>query len=140
MKATRLSKAQIIKQFPLSLEGAAVKWYYTLDAHVRRDWNELCSIFIKQYGLNSQFEDSLRELQNTTQESDEPFTDFLTRWREKLAQMKYKPAESDQLNIAIEACIPLLASKLKDMGIRDFNKIYRFGVQVEANLNESIHE
>ena len=53
MKPTGLSKAQIIKQFLLSLEGAAVKWYYTLDAHVRRDWNELCSIFIEQYGLNS---------------------------------------------------------------------------------------
>ena len=53
MKPTGLSKAQIIKQFPLSLEGAAVKWYYALDAHVRQDWDELCSIFIKQYGLNS---------------------------------------------------------------------------------------
>ena len=53
MKPTELSKAQIIKQFPLSLEGAAVKWYYALDAHVRQDWDELCSIFIKQYGLNS---------------------------------------------------------------------------------------
>ena len=57
-----------------------------------------------------------------------------------MAQMKHKPAESDQLDIAIEACIPPLASKLKDMGIRDFNGLYRFGVQVEANLNESIHE
>ena len=57
-----------------------------------------------------------------------------------MAQMKHKPTESDQLDIEIEACIPPLASKLKDMGIRDFNKIYRFGVQVEANLNESIHE
>ena len=35
MKATGLSKAQIIKQFSLSLEGATIKWYYTLDAHVR---------------------------------------------------------------------------------------------------------
>ena len=100
----------------------------------------MCSIFIKQYGLNSQFEVSLRELQNITQESDEPFTDFLTRWREKLAQMKHKPAESDQLDIVIEACIPPLAIKLKNMGIRDFNELYRFGVQVEANLNESIRE
>ena len=140
------------------MEGAAIKWYYTLDAHVRWDWNELCSIFIKQYGQNLQFEVSLRELQNTTQESDEPFTDFLTRWREKLAQMKHKPAESDQLDLAIEACVPPLAnklkdmgirveayvphlaSKLKDMGIRDFNELYHFGVQAEANLNESIHE
>ena len=71
------------------------------------------------------------------QGSDEPFTDFLTRWREKLAQMKYRPAKSDQLMIAIKACIPPLANKLKDMGIRDFKDLYRFGVQVEADLNES---
>ena len=54
--------------------------------------------------------------------------------------MKYKPVESDQLYIAIEACIPTLASKLKDIGIRDFKELYRFGVQVEANLTESIYE
>ena len=79
-------------------------------------------------------------MHNTTQESDEPFADFLTRWREKLAQMKHKPVESYQPDIVIEACIPPLASKLKDMGIRDFNELYHFGVQAEANLNESIHE
>ena len=100
----------------------------------------MCSIFIERYGLNSQFEVSLRELQNTTQESDEPFIEFLTRWREKLAQMKHKPAESDQSDIAIEACIPPLASKLKDMGIRDFKELYHFRIQAEANLNESSHE
>ena len=49
--------------------------------------------------------------------------------------MKHKPAESDQLDLATEACIPPLASKLKDMGIRDFNELYRL-----ANLNESVHE
>ena len=54
--------------------------------------------------------------------------------------MKHKPVESYQLDLAIEACIPPLASKLKDMGIRDFKELYHFGVQVKANLNESIHE
>ena len=71
---------------------------------------------------------------------DESFTSFLTRWREKLAQIKHRPAESDQLMIAIEACIPTLANKLKDMGIRDFKDLYQFRVQVEANLNESVYE
>ena len=65
MKATELSEAQIIKQFSLSLKGVAVKWYYTLDAHVQQDWKELCSAFIKQYGLNAQFEVSLQDLLNT---------------------------------------------------------------------------
>ena len=34
MKATGLSKAQIVKQFLMSLEETAIKWYYTMDAHV----------------------------------------------------------------------------------------------------------
>ena len=140
MNATELSEAQIIKQFPLSLEGATVKWYYTLDTHVQQDWKELYSTFIKQYGLNSQFEVSLRELQNINQESDEPFTDFLTRWREKLAQIKHKPAEPDQLIITIEASIPPLANKLKDIGIKDFKELYHFRVQVEADLNLDTNE
>ena len=54
--------------------------------------------------------------------------------------MKHKPTESDQLDITIEACIPPLANKLKEMGVRDFNELYHFGVQAEANLNERIHE
>ena len=124
----------------MSLEGVTIKWYYTLDAHVQWDWKELCSTFIKQYGLNSQFEVSLQELQKMMQRPDESFTSFLTRWREKLAQMKHKSIELDQLDIAIEAYIPPLASKLKDMGISDFKELYHFGVQAEANLNESIHE
>ena len=35
MKATELSKAHIVKQFPFSLEEIVVRWYYTLDAHVQ---------------------------------------------------------------------------------------------------------
>ena len=57
-----------------------------------------------------------------------------------MTQMNHKPAESDQLDIAIDACIPSLASKLKDMGIRDFKELYHFVVQVEASLTESIYE
>ena len=53
--------------------------------------------------------------------------------------MKYKLTESDQLDIAIEACIPPMANKLKDMGIKDFNELYQFGVQIEADLNLDIH-
>ena len=74
------------------------------------------------------------------QESGEPFTYFLTRWRETLVHMKHRPAESNQLIIAIEVCIPPLASKLKDMTIRDFKELYHFEVQVEADLNLNTHE
>ena len=121
------------------MEGAVVKWYYTLYAHVRRDWKELCSAFVKQYRLNAQSEVSLQELLDTKQGSSEPFTSFLTRWKGKVAQMKYRLVESDQLDISIEACISYIANKLKNMGIRDFKELYHFEVQVEADLNLDIH-
>ena len=54
--------------------------------------------------------------------------------------MKYKLAELDQLTIAIEAYIPPLVDKLKDMGIRDFKELYRFRIQVEADLDLNTDE
>ena len=54
--------------------------------------------------------------------------------------MKHRPVESDQLIIAIEACIPSLTNKLKDMCIRDFKDLYQFRVQIEADLNLNTHE
>ena len=47
MRATKLTKPQIIKQFPLSLEGALIRWYYTLEPRMQSDWKELCATFIK---------------------------------------------------------------------------------------------
>ena len=47
MKTTGLTKAQIVKQFPMSLEGAPVRWYYALDSYVQLDWKELCAAFVK---------------------------------------------------------------------------------------------
>ena len=35
MSATELTNAQIIKQFPLSLEGALIRWYYSLEQSIQ---------------------------------------------------------------------------------------------------------
>ena len=79
-------------------------------------------------------------MQNIRQEPDESFTDFMNRWREKLALMKHKPTELDQLFIAVEACIPPIADKLNNMGIRNFEELYRFGVQAEGDMKLDVHE
>ena len=113
----------------MSLEGTPIRWYYALETHVQSNWEELCAAFLKQYGLNVQLEVSLRELQNTKQKYSEPFAEYLTRWREKLGQMRHRPTEADQLIIAMEGCVPALSKKLGDLGIRNFEELYRFGVQ-----------
>ena len=89
---------------------------------------------MKQYSLNVQLDISLRDLQNTKQKYNESFTEYLTRWREKLGQMRYTPAKTDQLIISMEGCVPVLSKKLEDLGIRNFEELYRFGVQKESDL------
>lgn len=68
----------------------------------------------------------MRDLQNTKQKFNESFADYLTRWRGKLAQMRHRPTESDQLMIAIDGCVPLLSKKLRDLKIQNFKELYRF--------------
>ena len=58
----------------------------------------------------------------------------MTRWREKLGQMRHRPAEVDQLIVAMEGYVPALSKKLGDLGIHNFEELYRFGVQKESNL------
>ena len=37
MSTTELTNAQITKQFPLSLEGTPIRWYYTLESSVQNN-------------------------------------------------------------------------------------------------------
>ena len=77
---------------------------------------------------------SLRDLQNMKQKFNESFSEYLTRWRGKLSLIKYRPVESDQLTIVMEGCVPILSRKLRDLEIRNFEELYRFGVQKESDL------
>ena len=76
----------------------------------------------------------MRDLLNNKQRFNESFTDYLTCWRGKLAQMRHKAAESDQLMLAMEGCVSTLSRKLKDLGIHNFEELHRFGVQKELDL------
>ena len=48
--------------------------------------------------------------------------------------MRHRPAKTDQLIIAMEGCVPPLSKKLGDLRIRNFEELYRFGVQKESDL------
>ena len=79
LSGTKLKNAQIIKQFPLSLEGAPIRWYYILEPSVQADWKDLCAAFIKQYGLNTPMDVSSRNLQNVKQKFNKSFSEYLMR-------------------------------------------------------------
>ena len=95
LSATELTNAQIIKQFPLSLEGTLIRWYYTLEPFMQANWN-------------------------VKQKFNESFSEYLMRWRGKLSLIKQRPAESDQLTIVMEDCVPMLSMNAKRSGDHEF--------------------
>ena len=75
---------------------------------------------MKQYGLNTPMDVSLRDLQNVRQKFNESFSEYLMRWRGKLSLIKQRPAESDQLTIVMEDCVPMLSMNAKRSGDHEF--------------------
>ena len=59
----RLDEAQMIMLFPLSLSGAAQRWFASLDPSRRRTWADLGQEFIRQYSFNTVVDVSRRELE-----------------------------------------------------------------------------
>ena len=99
MHGHRLDEAQIIMLFPLSLSGAAQRWFTSLDPLRRRTWVDLGQEFIRQYSFNTVVDVSRRELEDLRQRPDELVTSFISRWREKIAHIIDRPSERDQINM-----------------------------------------
>ena len=51
--------------FGMSLEGAPVVWYHSLENKVKNDWRALEEAFLNQYVTDMEIDLSLRDLENT---------------------------------------------------------------------------
>ena len=102
----------MIMLFPLSLSGAAQRWFASLDPSRRRTWADLGQEFIRQYSFNTIVDVSRRELEALRQRPDESFTSFISRWREKIAQIIDRPSERDQISMIMCSLQPRFARHL----------------------------
>ena len=112
MHGHRLDETQMIMLFPLSLSGAAQRWFASLDPSRRRTWTDLAQEFLRQYSFNTVVNVSRRELEALRQRPDEIVTSFISRWREKRAQIIDRPAEHDQINMIMCNLQPCYARHL----------------------------
>ena len=82
----------MIMLFPLSLSGAAQRWFASLDPSRCRTWADLGQEFIRQYSFNTVLDVSQRELEALRQRPDESVTSFISCWREQIAQIIDRPS------------------------------------------------
>ena len=62
-----LDEKQTLHAFPLSLTGAASRWYYSLDPSKTKVWNELVELFVDQFIFNTMIDVTLKDLETTKQ-------------------------------------------------------------------------
>ncbi|KAL6350389.1 hypothetical protein AAG906_004340 [Vitis piasezkii] len=94
MRAHGLDVAQLIMLFPMSLSGATQRWFAFLDASCRRTCDDLDQEFLRQFAFNIVIDGP-----------EESMTSFISRLREKIVQIVYRPSEKDQITCFCCTCL-----------------------------------
>ena len=79
---------------------------------------------------------SIRDLKLTKQRSNESFSDFLTRFMNKVGLMKNKLYEKDQVRMVVRNVSPNLVEMLQMMNPKPFVDLYDDGLQAKEIENE----
>ena len=115
MSATGLSKRQVLKMFGMSLKEAPIVWYHSLEKKVKDDGRALAEAFLNQYVTDMEIDMSLRDLENTKQEQEESFKEYVDHWRSQLVRMQTRPSENDQIKMIVKGTKPSIYSKPRRM-------------------------
>ena len=138
MRGHRLDEAQMIMLFPLSLSGAAQRWFASLDPSRRRTWADLGQEFIRQYSFNTVVDVSRRELEALRQRPDESVTSFISRWREKIAQIIDRPSERVQIGMIMRSLQPRFARHLMCFPQTDFGSLVQALYGIEEGISRGL--
>ena len=138
MREHRLDEAQMIMFFPLSLSGATQCWFASLDPSRRRTWVDLGQEFIRQYSFNTVVDVSRRELKALRQRLDESITSFISRWREKIAQIIDRPSERDQISMIMRSLQPRFARHLMGFPQTDFGSLVQALYGIEEGISRGL--
>ena len=128
----------MIMLFPLSLSGAAQRWFASLDPSRRRTWADLGQEFIRQYSFNTVVDVSRRELEALRQRPDESVTSFISRWREKIAHIIDRPSERDQIGMIMRSLQPRFARHLMGFPQTDFGSLVQALYGIEEGISRGL--
>ncbi|RVW79195.1 hypothetical protein CK203_045183 [Vitis vinifera] len=106
MRAHGIDDAQLVALFPMSLSGAAQRWFASVEPSRLCTWEDVAREFLTQFAFSADIDVSRRELEATRQRPDESISSFVTRWRAKVAGMIDRPKEQDQIDMVLRNLQP----------------------------------
>ncbi|RVW17758.1 hypothetical protein CK203_071828 [Vitis vinifera] len=138
MRALGLDEAQLLTLFPLSLSGVTQRWYASLETSRRKTWEDLAQEFLRQYSFSGDTSVTRRELEFLRQGSDEPISSFISRWREKAAEMIERPTERDQMSMFLRSLHPRFARHLTGVPFQDFRSLVQALLDVDDGISRGL--
>ena len=94
--------------------------------------------FLRQYFFNNVVNVSRRELEALRQRLDETITSFISRWREKIAQILDRPSEHDQISMIICSLQPRYARHLMGFSQTDFSSLVQALYGIEEGISRGL--
>ena len=94
--------------------------------------------FIRQYSFNTVVDVSRRELEALSQRPNESVTSFISRWREKIAQIIDRPSEHDQINMIMRRLQSRLARHLMGFPHTNFGSLVQALYGIEEGISRGL--
>ncbi|RVW30128.1 hypothetical protein CK203_083243 [Vitis vinifera] len=134
MRAHGIDDAQLVALFPMSLSGAAQRWFASVELSRLRTWEDVAREFLTQFAFNADIDVSRRELEATRQRLEESISSFVTRWRAKVASMIDRPKEQDQIDMVLRNLQPRFARSLVGIPFQDLRSLVQAAFSVEEAI------
>ncbi|XP_034710462.1 uncharacterized protein LOC117933177 [Vitis riparia] len=93
MRAHGINDAQLVALFPMSLSGAAQRWFASVEPSRLRTWGDVAHEFLTQFAFSADIDVSRRELEATRQRPDESISSF-PRFARRLVGVPFQDLKS----------------------------------------------
>ncbi|XP_034709002.1 uncharacterized protein LOC117932075 [Vitis riparia] len=134
MRAHGIDDAQLVALFPMSLSGAAQRWFASVEPSRLHTWEDVAHEFLTQFAFSADIDVSRRELEATRQRPEESISSFVTRWRAKVAGMVDRPKEQDQIDMVLRNLQPRFARRLVGIPFQDLRSLVQAAFSVEEAI------
>ncbi|KAL6342765.1 hypothetical protein AAG906_016599 [Vitis piasezkii] len=122
MRAHGIDDAQLVALFPMSLSGAAQRWFASVEPSRLRTWEDVAREFLTQFAFSADID------------AEESISSFVTRWRAKVAGMIDRPKEQDQIDMVLRNLQPRFARRLVGIPFQDLRSLVHAAFSVEEAM------
>ncbi|RVW62919.1 hypothetical protein CK203_059752 [Vitis vinifera] len=134
MRAHGIDDAQLVALFLMSLNGAAQRWFASVEPSRLRTWEDVAHEFLTQFAFSADIDVSRRELEATMQRPDESISSFVTRWRAKVTGMIDRHKEQDRIDMVLRNLQPRFVRRLVGIPFQDLRSLVQAAFSVEEAI------